>query len=131
LIGRPDVDQLGTPQDGELPDQLRALECLRHRRLDVMTERLEQSGRRLGRGDTLGVDVTGAERVLRDHADAQLPRIGTELLHVGAQRRRGDDGIAGRRPTHRVEHGRGVAHRAADAQLGDERIGEVAPFGAE
>ena len=99
--------------------------------LHVVAERRQQLGRGLHRGDALGVGLD--RRIGRGpgEPDAQPTGVGAELVDVGPGRRRGGVGIAGHRAVDRVEHRRGVAHRAGHDEPGHVAAPGLAHLGAE
>ena len=71
---------------GERLEHRAVVERGRCRGFDRVAERLQQLRRVLGRGDALGVDFREAERRGRAHADAQLARVGADLVARTAAR---------------------------------------------
>jgi hypothetical protein len=77
------------------------------------------------------MDLAGVERVVREQRDAQPAGVGADFLREGTGRRRCRDRVAGRAALQRIEHSRGVAHRARHAALHHEHVVEGVVVGAE
>ncbi len=84
-----------------------------------MPEVRGQRGRRLDRGDAVGVG-RGAEEGAGREGDPQAPGRRADLAEERAHPRRGVVGSADVRPADRVERGRSVADRAGQDVLADE-----------
>ena len=80
----------------------------------------DAQGLRLDRGAVRGPGGKG---------DAQPARIGTDLVEVGASRRRRAVGVAGPGAARRVQEGGAVAHAQGDRVLGGEPAAPLAEIG--
>ena len=88
-----------------------------------MTKRLQESG---GVPGSLGDHLVGLglQERLGQEPDAQLARVGADLLGVRARGRRGNVGIARRRTVHSLEDRRRVPDRLRDDEF-DREAGHV------